>query len=98
MDKKEKNDAIQEAFSLRHEQTDFFNITQKPIQKLQIIGAACSKIVGSCLFLKQSLLKTLVTTSRIAKISRQKGAKIILIWLIGILSRLFGILSKVLNH
>lgn len=97
MDKKEKNDAIQEAFVLRQETSNFFNPDQQPLNKLGIIGVGCSKIVMTNLSLKRSLLKTLVTSLRHSKTSRPKSVKIMLIWLISLMSRLFSLLTRTLN-
>lgn len=92
MDKKERNDAIQEAFNRRQEggcEEDHFLLPK--------LAAACATIMSLESVLKKGLLKQLVHSLKQSKIKREKGVKMLLIWLISLLSKMFAFLSQVMK-
>lgn len=97
MDRKEKNDAIQDAFRKRKESGSFFQKDEFPELKIQILGEGCAKIASRYLGFKKAILKNIIIISKLDKENRIKGAKILLIWLIGWLSRMFGLLGHTLH-
>jgi hypothetical protein len=93
MDKKEQNDAIQEAFIKRKECSNFFAKEEFPEVKLKIIGEGCNRIAVYHSTLKRNLFKSLLIYFKHSKTSRPKAVKAMLMWVIGILSKMFSFLS-----
>ena len=63
-----------------------------------MMGQGMRKIVSQHLQFKKKLLKLLVTSLALKKTSKQKYAKLILVWVIGWLSRMFNVLGQPLHN
>ena len=94
MERKEKNDAIEEAFIKRKEASGFFKREESPEVKLRILGTGMKHVISKNPSLKKSLLKMLISSARLKNSNTIKSSKVILVWFIGWLSKLFNLLSR----
>ena len=75
-----------------------FDQAENAQNKLVFIAKACGLVCSTHLSLKKTILKMLLSCLKQARQKKIKGAKIVLIWLIGLLSRMFGLLGTCLNQ
>jgi hypothetical protein len=93
LEKKLKNDMIQEAFHRRHE-AEPSNMNYS--QALAIIFSACKLLAAQNGSFKRAYMRSMLTIFKQSGKNRQKAIKSLLIWTISWITRLFTFLSSTL--
>ena len=93
MNKKLKNDMIQEAFRSRQESQDHY---KNYPGFLETLTEGCKMLASCHKDFKRSLFKILIAILRFSKKNKGKTTKMFLVWIIGWVTHLFTFLSSTL--